>query len=121
MSSNQTIADFMVGKTNQSVQLCQYFIQTYIKIGEITPHATKTMIAFKADKNFAYVIRLGKDYIDVVLPFKTTYTDNLCFIKIVRVPNSSDYNHHLRIYSIDDINDEVKHYMKLAYANGKTI
>ena len=90
-------------------------------MGEITPHATKTMIAFKSHKNFAYIIRLGKDYIDMVLPFKTAYTDNLCFTKIVKVPGSTDYNHHLRIYSIDDVNDEVKHYMKLAYANGKGI
>ena len=77
------------------------------------------MIAFKARKNFAYIIRLGKNYIDIVLPFKTAYVDNLCFIKIAQVPGTSDFNHHLRIYNIDDINDEVKHYMKLAYASGK--
>lgn len=116
-----TISDFMLGKNEYSVQLCQYFIKVYIEMGEINPHATKTMIAFKADKNFAYIIRLGKNYLDIVLPFKKVYSDNLCFSKIVKVPGSLDYNHHLRLYSIDDINEEVKHYMKLAYANGKGI
>lgn len=111
----------MTGKSEQSILLCRYFIQVYTEMGEITSHATKTMIAFKAEKNFAYIIRLGKDYIDIVFPFKTMYTDNLCFSKIVPVPGSTDYNHHLRIYSTEDVNDEVKHYMKLAYANGKRV
>lgn len=119
--TDQSIIDFMLGKSEQSVRLCHYFIQVYTEMGEIRPHATKTMIAFKAYKNFAYIIRLGKDYIDIVLPFKTTYTNNLCFSKIVHVPGSTDYNHHLRIYNTDDVNDEVKHYMNLAYANGKGV
>lgn len=121
MDKDQSITDFMLGKSEQSVRLCQYFIQIYTEMGEISHHATKTMIAFKASKNFAYIIRLGKDYIDIVLPFKTTYPDNLCFSKIVHVPGSTDYNHHLRIYSTDDVNDEVKQYMNLAYANGQGV
>ncbi len=115
---NRTISDFAFGKSEHTAKLCFYFISTFEEIGEITAHATKTMIAFKARKNFAYIIRLGKDYIDVVFPFKTRYTDNLCFTKIVPVPGSDDFNHHLRLYTAADINDEVKHYMKLAYANG---
>lgn len=118
---NKTISDFVFGKSEHTVQLCFYFIKTYKEIGEIEAHATKTMIAFKAHKNFAYIIRLGKDYIDIVLPFKTRHIDNLCFSKIVLVPDSNDYNHHLRIYHQADINEEVKHYMKLAYTNGKGI
>ncbi len=119
--TDQTILDFMLRKSEKSITLCLYFIQCYIEMGEIKPHATKTMIAFKAAKNFAYVIRLGKDFIDIVLPFKIAYTENLCFNKIAQVPGTNDYNHHLRMYSIEDINEEVKHYMKLAYANGKAI
>ena len=116
-----TISEFTHGKSEHTIGLCHYFMNVYLQMGEINPHATKTMIAFKSHKNFAYIIRLGKDYIDIVLPFKTAYTDNLCFTKIAKVPGSTDFNHHLRVYSIDDINDEVKHYMKLAYAHGKAI
>lgn len=118
---DQSISDFMLGKSEHTIRLCHHFIQVYLAMGKIKPHATKTMIAFKADKNFAYIIRLGKDYIDIVLPFKARYTENLCFSKIIQVPGSNDYNHHLRVYLIDDINEEVKHYMQLAYANGKTL
>ncbi|MEJ5994115.1 DUF5655 domain-containing protein [Pedobacter sp. Du54] len=116
-----TISELIIGKSEHTIRLCNYFINVYVQMGEITPHATKTMIAFKAHKNFAYIIRLGKNYIDIVLPFKAAYTDNLCFSKIAKVPGSADFNHHLRIFTIDDINEEVKYYMKLAYANGKGI
>jgi len=76
------------------------------------------MIAFAADRKFAYVIQLGKNFIDVVFPFNQPYTDNLCFNKIKQVPGTNDYNHHLRIYLPQDINDEVRHYMRIAYQNG---
>lgn len=111
----------MNGKSEKAIQLCYYFIQAYTAMGEITSHETKTMIAFKATKNFAYIIYLGKDFIDIVLPFQTAYADNLCFKKIAKVPGSTDYNHHLRMYSTDDVNEEVRHYMNLAYENGKGI
>jgi len=116
-----SIADFMQGKSELAVQLCLHFIKVYTQMGEIKPHATKTMIAFKADKNFAYLIKLGKDFIDIVLPFKTAYEANFCFSKIAQVPGTNDYNHHLRIYRIEDINEEVQYYMNLAYQNGKAI
>ena len=116
-----TVSEFIVKKSEHTIGLCHYFIKVYIQMGEITPHVTKTMIVFRANKNFAYIVRLGKHYVDIVLPFKTAYADNLCFNKILHVPGSTDFNHHLRIYTIDDINDEVKHYMKLAYANGRGI
>lgn len=118
---DQAISDFMFGKSEQSIKLGRYFMKVYVEMGEITTHATKTMIAFKAQKNFAYIIRFGKDYIDIVLPFKTVYADHLCFSKIVHVPGSTDYNHHIRMYNLEDVNDEVKHYMKLAYANGERV
>lgn len=78
------------------------------------------MIAIAGEKKFAYVIQLGKNFIDVVLPFNQPYTDNLCFIKIKQVPGTNDYNHHLRIFSPDDINDEVRHYIRLGYQGAST-
>ena len=44
------------------------------------------MISFSATKGFAYVIQLGKNFVDVVFPLKQAYTDNLCFSKIKPVP-----------------------------------
>jgi hypothetical protein len=62
---------------------------------------------------------LGKNFVDVVFPFKQPHEDNLCFNKIKPVPGSSDYNHHLRLYSPGDITDEVRLYMKMAFDGGR--
>jgi hypothetical protein len=77
------------------------------------------MIALGARVNFAYIIQLGKNFIDVVFPFNEIYDDNLCFTKIKTVPGTNDHNHHFRMYFKDDINEEVKKYMRMAYERGK--
>lgn len=79
------------------------------------------MIAIASDHRFAYIISFGKTFVDVVLPFKEPFEENLCFRKIALVPGSKDYNHHLRIMYPDDINEEVFGYLQKAYANGKNL
>ena len=59
--------------------------------------------------------RLGKNFTDVTFPFTKPYNDNLCFIKIAQVPGQQQFNHHFRMYSKEDVNDEVLRFMKLAY------
>ncbi|MFD0940577.1 DUF5655 domain-containing protein [Pedobacter boryungensis] len=118
---DKTIDDFLIGKSDKTIDLFNHFITKYKEVGDIKLHATKTMIALSANKRFAYIIKLGKDFIDIVFPFKEPFEDNYCFRKIAAVPGSNDYNHHLRIYLPEDVNDEVLTYMKKAYINGKDI
>jgi hypothetical protein len=61
---------------------------------------------------------LGKDFVDVTFPFKKPYRDNLCFHKIAQVPGQQQFNHHFRMYSKEDVNEEVIGFMKLAYEEG---
>lgn len=117
----QTVENFLFGKTNYTLTLFEHLVAKFEEIGPISLHATRSMIVFKKDKGFAYVVNLGKNFVDVVLPFKEPYEDNLCFRKIALVSGSSDYNHHLRIIMPEDINEEVFDYMKKAYANGKNL
>ncbi|NQX42950.1 hypothetical protein SAMN05421820_113205 [Pedobacter steynii] len=117
--SDQAIADFLQNKSAASIALLDKLVATFKEIGAVEFHAAKTMIAFSARINFAYVIQMGKDFIDIVLPFKQPYEDNLCFRKIKAVPGSDDYNHHLRIYLPEDLNEEVVGYLRMAYENGK--
>jgi hypothetical protein len=112
------LSDFLYNKSSHTVALFYHLVNEYQQIGEVTIHPTKSMISFAARVRFAYVIQLGKNFIDVVLPFKQAYHDNLCFSKIKPVPGSDDFNHHLRIYEEHDINDEVKLFMRKAYQNG---
>lgn len=115
---DKELADFLNGKTQHTIDLFNHLVREFQQIGGIQLHPAKSMISIAARTRFAYVIQLGKNFIDVVFPFREAYTDNLCFNKIKPVPGSSDYNHHLRIYFIDDLNDEVRKYMKLAYERG---
>ena len=111
----KTLQDFLDGKSAHTVELFNYFIDQYKTIGSISVHPTKSMIAIAARTRLAYITQLGKNFIDIVFPFKQAYDDNLCFIKIKPVPGSDDYNHYFRMCLKEDLNDEVRKYMKLAY------
>jgi hypothetical protein len=113
------LADFLNGKSLHTLELFDNLVAAFKLIDEgIVTHPTKSMITFRLNKRFAYVTQLGKNFIDVVLPLKQAYADNLCFNKIKPVPGSDDYNHHLRLYFKEDINTEVMEYMRFAYHNG---
>lgn len=116
--NDKTIEDFLKGKSALTVRLYNYFISEYKKIADINLHPAKTRIAFVANIRFGYIHRLGKNFIDIVLQFNKPYTDNYCFHKIAHVPDSNIYNHYVRLYSKEDISDEVKKFMLLAYENG---
>lgn len=118
---DKTVGDFLLGKSVSSQGLFDDLISKFEEIGPVKLHATKSMIVIAADTGFAYVINLGKNHIDIVLPFDELYEDNLCFRKMAQVPGSNKYNHHLRIMYKEDINDEVFEFMKKAYANGKKV
>lgn len=111
----QSLSDFLSGKTEHTQRLFARLITEFETIGEVRVHAAKSMICIGRKRNFAYVIYLGKDFLDLVLPFKQTFEDNLCFKKIKPVPGSDDFNHHLRIQHLDDFNEEVFKYMKMAW------
>ena len=113
------LADFLQGKSTHTIELFDHLINEYLQIAPIKVYPTKSMIALGARVNFAYVTQLGKNFIDVVFPFNEIHDDNLCFTKIKTVPGTNDHNHHFRMYFKDDINDEVKKYMKMAYERGK--
>lgn len=79
------------------------------------------MITLSAKKGMAHITQLGKNFIDIVFPFNKSYDDNLCFVKIKQVPGTDQYNHYLRMFLKEDINEEVKEYMKLAFDKANKI
>jgi len=110
------IKAFMNGKLAYTLALFHHFIEEYQTIGNVVLHPTKTMIALSnPHKRIAWVTQLGKNFIHVVFPFKQLYPNNLCFKKMGQVPGSNQFNHHFRMYYIEDINNEVIAFMKLAY------
>jgi hypothetical protein len=115
---NKVLSDFLDGKSEHTISLFWHFVSTYQQLGKVTVHPTKSMIGFAATTRIAYVIKLGKNFMDVVFPFNKPYPDNLCFHKIAQVPGSQQFNHHFRMMNTEDLNEEVISFMKLAYKEG---
>ncbi len=108
--------NFFVGKTDQTLALFDHFINEFLKIGPVTIHPAKTMIGIaNSHKRIVYITQLGKSFIHVVFPFRERFDDNLCFQKIAQVPGDIQCNHHFRMLHPDDVNDEVRKFMKIAY------
>jgi Domain of unknown function (DUF5655) len=117
--SDKTLDDFLRGKSGHTVTLFNHFVSEYSKIGSVTVHPAKTMIGIaNPRKRIVYITQLGKDFIHVVFPFEQAYPDNLCFQKIAQVPGDTQHNHHLRMFRKEDVNAEVRKFMKLAYKLG---
>jgi hypothetical protein len=117
MDEENQLAEFLYGKSDYTLMLFNHFIAEFKKIGDITVHPAKTMIGVaNSHRRVAWLTQLGKNFIHVVFPFKQPYPDNYCFQKIAQVPGDAEqFNHHLRIYHPEDINDEVLGFMRLAY------
>jgi hypothetical protein len=113
----KTLDEFLHGKSEHTTELFNHFVKEFKKIGQVTVEPAKTMIGIaNSHKRIAYVTQLGKNFIHVVFPFRQPYPDNLCFQKIAQVPGQEQYNHHFRMLQKEDVNDEVRQFMKLAFS-----
>lgn len=116
MERHPQISQFLAGKSVHTLTLYNHFIDEFEKVGEISVEATKTMIGISnGHKRIAWVTQLGKNFIHVVFPLREPHYDNLCFQKVAQVPESNQFNHHLRVLNTEDINEEVIDFMRIAY------
>jgi len=108
---------FLANKSAETLLLFNHFITAYQKLAPVTIHPAKTMIGIaNSHRRIAWVTQLGKDFIHVVFPFKQEYPDNLCFQKIAQVPgDTQQFNHHFRMYNVEDVNEEVLKFMRMAF------
>jgi len=117
--AEKTLDDFLKGKSEITLELFDHVVTQFKKIGKVTILPAKTMIGIATPrKRIAYITQLGKNFVHVVFPFEKAYPDNLCFQKIAQVPGDKQFNHHFRMYSKEDVNAEVKKFMKLAFELG---
>ncbi|QKJ31011.1 hypothetical protein HQ865_15030 [Mucilaginibacter mali] len=114
--AEKQISQFLAGKSEHTLSLYHHLLSRFEQIGDIMVEPTKTMIGISNNhKRIAWVTQLGRSFIHVVFPFKREYPDNLCFVKMGQVPGQNQFNHHFRMNLIDDLNDEVMGFMRLAY------
>lgn len=114
MSEEKHLSDFLNGKTEYTLGLFRFFIEQLGEFGAIKLRPAKSMISIESKTQFAYITQLGKNFIHVVIPFNQPHENNLCFIKIAQVPGTDQFNHHLRIFYKEDVNDEVKGFLRMA-------
>lgn len=115
---NQTneLSNFLRAKPEVSLMLFDHFINEFNAVAPITLHPAKTMIGIaNPHRRIAWVTQFGKSFLHVVFPFKQPYEDNLCFQKIAQVPGDMQFNHHFRMLQKEDVNDEVRKFMLIAY------
>ena len=119
MENPNDLSAFLAGKSEQTLMLFNHFVNEYQKLAPITLHTAKTKIGIaNAHRRIAWVTQLGKNFVHIVFPFKQEHPDNLCFQKIAQVPGDAhQFNHHFRMYNVEDVNEEVLGFMRLAYEN----
>jgi hypothetical protein len=117
MENSNDLSLFLTGKSEQTLSLFNHFITEYQKLAPVTIHPAKTMIGIaNSHRRVAWVTQLGKNFIHVVFPFKQEHPNNLCFQKIAQVPGDAhQFNHHFRMYNVEDVNEEVLKFMQMAY------
>lgn len=114
-SDDPRLLPFVAGKSAQTVALFDHFVLEFHAIGEVTLHPKKTMIGISnGSRQIAWITQLGRNFIHVVFPFQEPFEENLCFQKIAQVPGQKQFNHHFRMLSTGDVNDEVRAFMRKA-------
>ena len=115
MDAQDQVSAFFFFFSPISRDLFNHFFSEFHKCGAITLYPTKSMIGFVHDgKKVAWLTQAGKNFVHIVFPFKEEHKENLCFIKIAQVPGSKQFNHHFRMMLKEDVNAEVKKFMKLS-------
>jgi hypothetical protein len=112
-----TVDDFLKGKSAQSVALFHDFLSQYRKIGPFDLHPVKTRVALLTQMRFCSINKIGTDHIDIHLVLTQLFEDTACFYKIDNLANRF-FVHHARLYNKDNITDELKKYMAMAYEVG---
>lgn len=117
LPASTSIEDFLHGKSQQTLGLYHHFVESFRQTGPVSLHAAKTMIGIATpQRRIAWITALGKNFVHVVFPFSKSNDDNLCFQKIAQVPGDrKQFNHHFRMYRAEDVNDELKSFMRMAY------
>ncbi|MEE4259554.1 MAG: DUF5655 domain-containing protein [Bacteroidales bacterium] len=116
--NDRTVDSFLEGKSYEVIELFRYFVEEYQKLGGFVLHPAKSRIAFAAKIRFGYIARVGKDFMDVALTFNKAYHDNLCFYRIGQVPGGKIFQHYIRLTHKDDLNEEVRKFMRMALQAG---
>jgi len=112
-----TVADFLKGKPEYSIQLFNDFLAEYQKIGPFYLHPVKTRVALLTKMRFCAINKIATDHIGIHLVLTQPFEHSLCFYKIDNLANRF-FVHHARIYDHEDFTAELHYFMAMAYKVG---
>jgi hypothetical protein len=107
------------GEQGFSLQIFQAVQRAVENIGPAEIVVSKSQIAFRRRKSFAWVWRPGQ-YLKgktapLVITFSFPYRHNSPRWKEIVEPKPSRFTHHLELYSTDDVDDEVCGWIQAAW------
>ncbi|TAK52498.1 MAG: hypothetical protein EPO24_15205 [Bacteroidetes bacterium] len=114
---NYTVKEFFNGKPKEMYALYKYYLHEFKKFGPVIVHPVKTRIAFMVEVRFSGVTRVGKNFLASGL-WLTEPHPNKKFSRIEKIADNC-YLHRFKLYRKEDIDDELRAFMRMAYAVGK--
>jgi len=111
-----TVRAFFADKPKAGVGFAKQLIAAVREVGPITLHPVKTRIALMVDVRFAAINRVGKDAIRGHFWLREKHASDR-FVKIEKL-GKRDYLYHFEISDRRPIDDELRRFIALAYANG---
>jgi hypothetical protein len=102
------------------LRLYEAVAQAVDDIGEATVRASKSQIAFRRRKGFAYVWRPGQyvsSTVPAVLSIALPYALDSVRIKSVAHPAPKVWMHHLELWETSQLDDQVRGWLAEAYDN----
>ncbi len=114
-----TLDDFFIGQT-LSRQLFDVLHNMVDELGPVETRVTKSQVSFGRRKAFAWVWMPRKYLHGKVAPLVLTlvfrHRDPSPRWKEIVEPSPGNYTHHLELYSLSDIDDQVHHWLKEAWS-----
>ncbi len=113
-----TLDEFFKGY-KESRRLFDVVLSVIKTIGPVELRVTKSQIAFRQSKNFAWVWIPGKYLHGKTAPLVLTASfrrrDTSARWKEIVEPSPGRFTHHLELYSVNDIDNEVRNWLQEAW------
>ncbi len=104
----------------ECLAICRGVEQAVSRIGQVSVSVTKSQVAFRRRKGFAYVWRPGQyvhSEVPAVLSVALPHEVRCHRFKEVVHPSANVWMHHIELHAASQIDDQVRGWLEEAYAN----
>lgn len=110
----------LFGGFPESLEICRRIEQVVTTIGEVSVNVTKSQVAFRRRRGFAWVWRPGQyvnNPVPAVLSIALPREVKSDRFKSVVHPSAKVWMHHIEIRDVSQIDDEIRGWLGEAYAH----